>query len=82
MIGNHLALQNRQLAQEGSAAVLPSFVYGFRGHGYKRALEEGVVDDILFVIFACDDPVSGANLVSSEIGNDPGIVGALTRFDQ
>jgi hypothetical protein len=72
---------DRRLAQEGSAAVLPSFVDGFRGHGYKRALEEGVVDDILLVIFACNDPVPRANLVSSEIGNDPGIVSALTRFD-
>jgi hypothetical protein len=34
------------------------------------------------VIFACNDPVPGVNLASPKIGNDPGIVGALTRFDE
>jgi hypothetical protein len=68
--------------QEGSAAVLPSFLDRFPGDRYKRPLEEGVVYDILFVIFAGNDPVPGVNLVSPEIGNDPAIVGALTRFDQ
>ncbi|HSY35998.1 MAG TPA: hypothetical protein VK814_09635 [Acidobacteriaceae bacterium] len=68
--------------QEGSAAVLFSFLDWFPRGGHEGALEEGVVYDILLVIFACNDPVPGANLVSSEISNDPGIVGALTRFDQ
>ena len=68
--------------RRGSATIVFSFLNRFPGDRYKRSLEEGVVYDILFVIFAFNDPISGANLTSPEIGNYPGIMGALVRFYQ
>src|ERR1700679_1256408 len=49
---------------------------------YKRTLKEGVVYDILLVIFTFDDPVPGVNRTLPKIGNDRVIMGALTRFHQ
>jgi hypothetical protein len=49
---------------------------------YKRTLEEGIVYDILFVIFPFDDPVPGVNRTLPKISNDRVIMGALTRFHQ
>jgi hypothetical protein len=71
-----------QLLSAGSTAVLLSLLGSLPGDRYKRTLEEGVVYDVLFVIFAFNDPVPGPNATLSEIGNDRGIVGALTRFHQ
>jgi hypothetical protein len=41
-------------AQEGLAAVLFSFLDRFPRDRHERALEEGIVYDVLFVIFACN----------------------------
>src|ERR1700722_17440240 len=65
------------------AAVLLFLLLGrFPGSRYKRTLEEDIVYDILFVIFAFDDPVPGVNRTLPKISNDRVILGALTRFHQ
>ena len=63
-----------------STAVLLSLLRRLPGDRYKRTLEEGVVYNVLLVIFAFNDPVPGANVTLSEIGNDRRIVSALARF--
>jgi hypothetical protein len=65
--------------ERDSAAVLFSFFGRLPEHRGKRTLKEGVVDDVLLVIFAVDDPVTGVNLTLSQIGSDRGRVTALTR---
>ncbi len=49
---------------------------------HKRTLEEGIVYDILFVIFPFDDPVPGVNSTPPKISNNRVILRALTRFHQ
>jgi hypothetical protein len=65
-----------------SAAVVFSFLKTLPANWCKSALEEGVVYDVLLVIFAFDDPVTGMNLTPSQIGNDQGRLCALGRFYQ
>ena len=48
----------------------------------KGALEEGVVDDIAFVIFAFDDPVAGVGFALSGVGEDEGGTEALCGVDK
>jgi hypothetical protein len=56
-----------------------SFLDRLPGNGGKSALEEGIVYDVVLVIFAFDDPVTGANPTLSQIGSDRGRLSALTR---
>jgi hypothetical protein len=70
-------------ARKALAAVLLFLLLGrFPGNRYKRTLEEGIVYDILFVIFTFDDPVPGVNRTLPKISNDRVIMSALTRFHQ
>jgi hypothetical protein len=70
-------------ARRALAAVLLFLLLGrFPGSRYKRTLEEGIVYDILFVIFTFNDPVPGVNRTLPKISNDRVIMGALTRFHQ
>jgi hypothetical protein len=48
-----------------SAAVISSFLNGLPGNRCKSALEKGIVYDVLLVIFAFDNPVTGTNLTLS-----------------
>jgi hypothetical protein len=53
----------------------------FPRDGGKRALEEGVVDDVTLVIFAFDDPIAGVGSALSGVGEDEGGVKALCGVD-
>jgi hypothetical protein len=64
------------------AAVVAAFPGGLPGDRRKGALEEGVVDDISFVIFAFDDPVAGIGFSLSGVGEDEGGVEALRGVDE
>jgi hypothetical protein len=44
-------------------------------------LEEGVVDDVAFVILAFDDPVAREGFALSGVGEDEGGVEALRSVD-
>jgi hypothetical protein len=65
---------DRELA---SAAVVAAFAGRLPGNGCEGALEEGVVDDVAFVIFAFDDPVAGVGFALAGVGEDDGGIGAL-----
>jgi hypothetical protein len=43
---------------------------GLPGDGRKSTLEEGVVYNITFMVFALNDPVTGPNIAHSKIGRD------------
>jgi hypothetical protein len=59
------------------AAVVSSFVRRLPGDGGEGALEEGVVDDVAFVVFAFDDPVSGIGFAMAAVSEDGGGMSAL-----
>jgi hypothetical protein len=59
-----------------------AFARGLPGDRGKGALEEGVVDDISFVIFAFNDPVAGIGFPLSGVGEDEGGVEALRGVDE
>jgi hypothetical protein len=63
------------------AAVVATFARWFPRDGSKGALEEGVVDDVAFVILAFDDPVAGVSFALSGVGEDEGGVEALRSVD-
>ena len=63
-------------------AVVAAFAGGFPGDGSKGALEEGVVDDVAFVIFSFDDPVAGIGFALSGVGEDRGGAEALGGVDE
>ena len=44
-------------------------------------MEEGVVDDVAFVILTFDDPVAGVGFALSRVGEDEGGVEALRSVD-
>jgi hypothetical protein len=44
----------------------------------EGALEEGVIDDVAFVILALDDPVAGKDFALADVGEDEG--GICTLF--
>ena len=62
------------------AAVVAAFAGGLPGNGGEGALEEGVVDDVTFVIFAFDDPVAGIGFALAGVGKDEGGMEALSRI--
>jgi hypothetical protein len=59
-----------------------SFLDWFPENRCKGPLEKGVVYDVVLVIFAFDNPVTGANLMLPQIGDNLGSLGALGRFYQ
>ena len=61
---------------------MATLLRGFPGNGSEGALEEGVVDDVAFVIFAFDDPVARIGLALSGVGEDESGVGALGGVDE
>jgi len=58
-----------------------TFTRWFPRDGGKGALEEGVVDDVAFVILTFDDPVAGVGFALSRVGEDEGGVEALRSVD-
>src|ERR1700722_5403459 len=71
-----------RLEQEAElAAVVATFARWFPRDGSKGALEEGVVDDVAFVILAFDDPVTRVSFALSGVGEDEGGVEALRSVD-
>ena len=62
-------------------AVVTTFVRGLPGDRSKGALEEGVVDDVAFVILSFDDPVAGIGFALSAVGEDHCGVEALRGVD-
>ena len=68
-------------AEAELAAVVATFARWFPRDGSKGALEEGVVDDVAFVILAFDDPVAGVSFALSGVGEDEGGVEALRSVD-
>jgi hypothetical protein len=63
------------------AAVVATLVRRLPGDGSEGALEEGVVDDVAFVIFAFDDPIAGVGFALTRVGEDEGGVEALRGVD-
>jgi hypothetical protein len=61
----------------GLAAVVAAFARGFPWNRCEGALEEGVVDDVTFAVFALDDPVAGIGFTLAGIGEDDRRVEAL-----
>ena len=59
-----------------------SFLDRLPGNGRKSTLEEGIVYDVVLVVFSFDDPVTRANLTLSQIGDYRGSLRALTRLYQ
>jgi hypothetical protein len=59
-----------------------AFAGRFPGDRSKGALEEGVVDDVAFVIFSFDDPVAGIGFALSGVCEDEGGVEALGGLDE
>jgi hypothetical protein len=55
---------------------------GFPGNGSEGALEEGVVDDVAFVILTFDNPIAGIGFALSRVGEDKSRVDALGGIDK
>jgi hypothetical protein len=51
-------------------AVLPPFIRGLPCDGRESALEEGIVDDVVFLVFAFDNPVAGIGFARASVGED------------
>ena len=64
------------------AAIVSAFARGFPWDRGEGALEEGVVDDVAFVIFAFDDPVARIGFALSGVGVDKGEVETLCGVDE
>jgi hypothetical protein len=58
------------------------FLKRLPGDRCKSALKKGVPYNILLVIFAFDDPITGMNLALSRIGNERGRLFTLGRLYQ
>ena len=64
------------------AAVVAAFSGWLPGDRGKGVLEEGVVDDVMLVIFSFDDPVAGIGFALSGVGEDDGGGEALRGVDE
>lgn len=65
-----------------SATVVTAFIGRVPSDRSKSALEEGVVDDVAFVVFAFDDPVAGIGFALPGVGKDGGGVETLCGVDE
>jgi hypothetical protein len=61
---------------------MAAFAGRLPGDWDKGALEEGIVNDVAFVILAFDDPIAGIGFALTGVGEDEGGVEALRGIDE